>query len=64
MTEVSDLKHNLLQKQAKIELLESELATLIENYKTDSERMKNKLESIDIELTRQGESIIQLKQST
>ncbi|CAB4018282.1 Hypothetical predicted protein, partial [Paramuricea clavata] len=50
MTEVSDLKHNLCEKQAKIESLESELATLKGNYKTDSER--------------QGESIIELKQST
>ena len=31
------------------------------NYKTDSERMKNKLESIDFELTGEGESITKLK---
>lgn len=64
MTEVSDLKHNLCEKQAKIESLESELATLKGNYKTDSESTRNKLESIDIMLTGQGESIIELKQST
>jgi predicted RNase H-like nuclease (RuvC/YqgF family) len=64
MTELSDLKHNLCEKQAKIESLESELATLKGNYKTDSESTRNKLESIDIMLTGQGESIIELKQST
>ncbi|CAB4000596.1 Hypothetical predicted protein [Paramuricea clavata] len=64
MTEVSDLKHNLCEKQAKIESLESELATLKGNYKTDSESTRNKPESIDIKLTGQGESIIELKQST
>ena len=47
--EVSELKSNLGEKQAKIRALESELATFKGNYKSAIENTKGKLESCEIE---------------
>ena len=55
--EVSELKSNLGEKQAKIRALESELATFKGNYKSAIENTKGKLESCEIEQNKHAENL-------
>ena len=55
MNEVSELKLDLLEKQAKIQALETELATLKGNYKSNVEHTRGKFESFEFELNKQTE---------
>ena len=55
MNEVSELKIDLLEKQAKIQALETELATLKGNYKSNVEHTRGKFESFEFDLNKQTE---------
>ncbi|CAB4042874.1 Hypothetical predicted protein, partial [Paramuricea clavata] len=55
--EISELKSDLCAKQAKIQALESELATFKGNCKSSLENTKAKLESCEIELNKNEENI-------
>jgi septal ring factor EnvC (AmiA/AmiB activator) len=63
-TEISDLKANLCEKQAKIRSLESELASFRGNYKANLEETRGKLETYEIKLIGQAENVIKLEQKT
>ena len=55
MYEVSELKLDLLEKQAKIQALETELATLKGNYRSNVENTRGKFESFELEMNKQTE---------
>ena len=55
--EISELKSDLCEKQAKIQALESELATFKGNCKSSLENTKAKLESCEVELNKNEENI-------
>ncbi|CAB4009797.1 Hypothetical predicted protein [Paramuricea clavata] len=63
-TEISDLKANLCEKQAKIRSLESELASFRGNYKANLEETRGKLENYEMKLVGQAENVIKLEQKT
>ena len=55
--EISELKRDLCVKQAKIVALESELATFKGNCKSNLEKANGKLESFQLEISKQGKNM-------
>ena len=58
--EISDLRANLCEKQAKIQSLESELPSFRANYKANHEETRGKLETCEIKLFGQAKQRILL----